>query len=143
MENSQHIIKSLLQLGGYLHKTGNRITEEFGITQQQFVLLTEVVEKKELTQKQIVSELLLEKSNVSKMVKKLSREELISVSKSPYDMRTTLLKPTPRGRQVWQACTEKLNTWNSACLQNLDRDEANEIHAALNTLQNHILKYRD
>lgn len=143
MDRSHHIIKILLRLGGILHKTGNRITEEFGITQQQFVLLTEVVEKKEVNQKQIVSELLLEKSNVSKIVKKLHGVDFISVSKSPYDMRTTILKPTPKGLQVHKACMEKLNTWNSACLEKLDEKKAREVHDALVTLQTHIIECKE
>ncbi len=139
MERSHRIIRSLLLLGGFLLKTGNRITEEFGLNQQQFVLLNEIVEKKEVNQKQLVGELLLEKSNVSKIVKKLHLAELITVSKSPYDMRSTVLRPTQQGKDIWTGCMKKLNEWNKACLQELQGDEAEKTLAVLGRLQKLML----
>lgn len=140
MNPSHDIIRSLLQLGSFLQKRGNRITEPFGVNQQQFVLLAEIVEKKEVNQTQIVSELLFEKSNVSKMVKKLSRIEFISVSKSPHDRRTTLLAPTPKGIAAYAACMAELKQWNRDCFKNLDPGEADAILSVLNKLKTRILQ---
>ncbi len=139
MVTSNKIIRSLLLLGGFLLKVGNRITEEFGLNQQQFVLLNEIVEKKEVNQKQLVGELLLEKSHVSKIVKKLHTAELISVSKSPYDMRTTLLRPTPKGKELWATGMKKLNDWNTSCLGEIPEKEQNHILGVLDTLQELML----
>ncbi len=135
MELSPQIVRILLQLGAFLQKDGNRITEEFGLNQQQFVLLNEIVEKKSVNQKHLVGELLLEKSNVSKIVKKLHLAELITVSKSPYDRRATILMPTQKGKDVWATCMNKLNKWNRSCLQDLNKDEAENTLAVLKNLK--------
>ncbi len=139
MDISHKIVRTLLQLGGVLYKTGNRITEPFGLNQQQFILLNEIVEKESISQKELVAELLLEKSNVSKMVKKLHRKELISISKSPYDMRTTLLESTEKGKHVRSECMNNLNTWNKGCFGELDREDAESALAILENLHRLML----
>lgn len=70
-EYALRLIKDLLVDGVYLHKEGSRLVNEQNLTQQQFVVLNEIVECSEINQKDFVWNLLFEKSNVSKIVKKL------------------------------------------------------------------------
>ena len=117
------IVKNLLQMGTFLQKTGNRLIREFDLTQQQFVVLNEIAEKRSVSQKQIVGELLFEKSNVSKIVKKLHLAGLINVSSSSEDARTTVLSITKKGKKQWTECMHLLNTWSIAWLEPLNENE--------------------
>ncbi len=73
VDNKNQIVRHLLQIGMFLQKTGDRLTREFGLPLQQFAVLDEVTEINSVNQKQIVGQLLFEKSNDSKIVNNLSR----------------------------------------------------------------------
>lgn len=134
-----NIIKKLLQTGTYLQKTGTKITMKSGLTQQQFVVLNEIVEKGPINQKQLVGELLLEKSNVSKIVKKLKSEELITISISSDDGRETLLKSTTNGRKSWKKIIHQLNEWSINWLAPLEKEEIENALASLEVLKQLII----
>ncbi len=135
VKNEIEIVRNLLQLGAFLQKTGNRITGAFGLTQQQFVVLNEIVEKNPINQKQLVGALLFEKSNVSKIVKKLHSAELIHIAISMDDARLTVLSATKKGRALWKECLQCLNTWNTTWLEPLNKDEIEILATALDRLK--------
>lgn len=132
------IVKNLLRIGAFLQKTGNRLIREFDLTQQQFVILNEIVEKGSVNQKQIVGELLFEKSNVSKIVKKLHLAGLINVSSSSEDARTTVLSITNKGKKLWAECMHRLNTWSVAWLEPLNVNEVTDSVKVLSKLSSLI-----
>lgn len=133
--NATKIVIQLLQLGTDLLKTGNRIAAEYMLNQQQFIILNEIVRKGTLNQRQLIGELLYEKSNVSKIVKKLKNLNYINVNISHEDGRITLLSPTKEGESVWRQCMEKLNKWNRNWVKSLSGDEINETLMVLNRLK--------
>ncbi len=122
-EKALQIVMNVLKLGAYLHRTGDRLTEEFGINQQQFVVLFEILEKKEANQKQLVGELLFEKSNVSKIIKKLKSMGLIEVKRDSQDARITKLKATDKGIKAALGCSMKFNDWNTEWTKPLSQKE--------------------
>lgn len=140
MDQRLQIVRNLLQLGTYLQKTGNRVAREFGLTQQQFVVMNEIAEHGPVNQTYVVGQLLAEKSNVSKIAKKLAVEGLIDITVSMQDARTTLLSITPKGRKVWKACMQHLNHWSLAKLGGMGQNEIDQSLLALNQLKNHIIE---
>ncbi len=135
VENQIEIVKNLLRIGNFLQKNGNRLTREFGLTQQQFVVLNEVVEKGSVNQTQLVGELLFEKSNVSKIVKKLHSEGLIHVSISSEDARSTVIASTKRGKKVKDECMDRLNRWTRTWLEPMNENDIAISVQALRTLK--------
>ncbi len=95
-------------------------------------MLNEIVEKGVVNQKQLVGDLLLEKSNVSKIVNKLQIAELVTVSASSDDARSTVLSPTEKGKQLRDDCMQRLNSWNHTWLQSLNK---NEIDSSVRVLE--------
>ena len=122
-EEAMLVVMNLLQIGVYLHRVGSRVTGELGLKHQQFVVLNEIVTKGEINQTQLVGEILYEKSNISKIVKKLKTLDLIVVSSSPEDERMTMLNATSKGEVVWRRCLEKLNKWNTNWIKPLSKKE--------------------
>lgn len=104
--------------------------KKHGLTQQQFVTLKEIQEKGPVTQKDVCSDLLLEKSNVSKIVSKLVSANLVRMKRSLKDGRATLLVTTQKGEGVVNSGMEEFEAWNRRWLESLSsRDLKNAAHA--------------
>ncbi len=129
------IVRSLLRLGAFLQREGNRLLSGHGLSQQQFVVLKEIEERGPLSQKEICSQLLLEKSNVSKTVKKLVRSGLVDRKPSPDDNRISSLMITAKGLEVVSQCMEVLDQWNREWLKALSGKELEGAAAALAKLE--------
>lgn len=129
------IVRNLLRLGSALHRNGDRIAGEYGLNQQQFVVLTEILDRGPINQKQLIGEMIIEKSNLSKIVKKLKTLGLIKSSSSPDDGRATLLSATPKGRNVWEECIEKLYEWQANWVSPLTKEEINHTIKILERLK--------
>ena len=110
-EKAPVIVKGLLKIGSDLHRLGNNITGKYGLNQQQFVVLSEIVDRGPINQKQLVGGLVIEKSNLSKIVKKLKTIGFIMITSSPEDGRTTLLSATKKGKDIWEECMEDFTNW--------------------------------
>jgi DNA-binding MarR family transcriptional regulator len=110
--SSTEIIKKLLIIGTYLLREGNRIVGDFNINQQQFVVLDQIVRNPGIDQKSINSKLLFQKSNTSKIVKKLQGLNYIEAARSLADSRSLSLSTTKEGNLVWEECIVRLNRWN-------------------------------
>ncbi len=131
VENKNQIIRHLLQIGILLQKTGDRLTREFGLPLQQFAVLNEVTERNSVNQKQIVDQLLFEKSNVSKIVNNLSTAGLIDITTSSDDARLRILNVTKKGKRLRDECMQSLIAWNAAWLDPL---QENDITASVKNL---------
>ena len=129
------IVRGLLRLGSDLHRLGNKITWEYGLNQQQFVVLSEIVDRGPINQKQLVGGLVIEKSNLSKIVKKLTTLGLIKSSSSSDDGRTTLLSVTKKGKAVWEECMKDFNEWQANWASSLTKDETNQTIKVLERLK--------
>lgn len=134
-QNAMQIVMTLLNIGANLLRTGNRISDEYGLKQQQFVVLNEIANKGEVNQKQLVGELLYEKSNVSKIVKKLKALGLIEVTPSPEDGRITILRITSLGKKTWVECMAKFDAWNREWIKPLTTDEITDTIQMLKRLK--------
>ena len=131
---SNSIIAGLLKVGSHLQRVGDIIASEYHINQQQFVVLNKIGNRKELIQKDIISDLVLNKSHVSKMLKKLKRLGYINILEPTNDKRTTVIKLTDAGHTVWQECLNDFNKWNSDWLKTLTSKQLDQINQNINEL---------
>ncbi len=136
------VVKNLLRLGAYLQREGSRLLSGFGLNQQQFVVLKEIQEKEPISQKEICSELLFEKSNVSKIIKKLIIGKLVKISYAAGDGRLCLLSTTKKGTLLIDQCMTVLNNWNKKWLKSLTGHELKEAVKILDRL-NRIKKGKE
>ncbi len=134
-ERASVIVRGLLKLGSDLHRLGDKITGEYGLNQQQFVVLSEIVNRGPINQTQLVGGLVIEKSNLSKIVKKLRTMGLIESSSSPDDGRATLLSVTKKGKTVWEDCMERFNGWQASWASPLSDGEMAQITKVLERLK--------
>jgi hypothetical protein len=68
-ESVTQIVQGLLKCGQFLQREMNQVCQRFGLKQQQFNVLNEIIWNGPISQKELGETLLFEKSNVSKIVK--------------------------------------------------------------------------
>jgi len=116
-------IRSILRLGAFLQREGSRLLHDHALGQQHFVVLKYIEEHGPVSQKHICSDLLYEKSNISKIIAKLNALKLISVSVSQTDSRVTILSVSVKGRKIVDDSMKRLREWNAQWLGILTDNE--------------------
>ncbi|MFC1876864.1 MarR family winged helix-turn-helix transcriptional regulator [Thermodesulfobacteriota bacterium] len=134
-ENVTQIVHGLLKCGQFLQREMNQVCQRFGLKQQQFSVLNEIVWHGPLTQKELGETLLFEKSNVSKIVKILFKKKWIRVTVATHDRRMTLLSETPEGFAVWKESMQAFNESSSELISVLSENEQINAIRLLNKLQ--------
>ena len=128
-------VQLLLKCGLFLQREMNQVCQRFGLKQQQFSVLNEIVWHGPISQKELGEALLFEKSNVSKIVKILLEKKLIDFAVAPGDRRMTLLFETPEGAAVWKDCMQAFHEASTEMMSQLSEDEAAEAIRFLKKLQ--------
>ncbi len=134
-ENRTQIVQGLLKCGQFLQREMNQVCQQFGMKQQQFSVLNEIVWNGPLTQKELVAALLFEKSNVSKIVKILLEKKWIRVAVATHDRRLTMLSETSQGFNIWKKCMQAFNESSSKLISVLSENEQVNAVRILNKLQ--------
>ena len=118
-ENVTQIVQGLLKCGHFLQREMNQVCQRFGLKQQQFNVLNEIIWNGPISQKELGETLLFEKSNVSKIVKILLEKKWIRVAVATHDRRLTLLAETPEGFAVWKESMQAFNQSSSELISTL------------------------
>jgi len=133
------IIGKLMNISGILQRETNRLLVPHHLNQQQFSILFEITKAKEVQQKHMVNRLMLEKAHVSKVVKKLQTMGLADVVPLPDDKRSSLLKPTAKGKKLVDTCRAIFQKWNKECLEQFNAQELDQILSSVDRLQKAFL----
>lgn len=140
-EKSVEIVNSLFFTSIFLQKSGNRQIARFGLNQSQFTVLREIVDNRDISQKEILGRFLLEKSNLSKIIKKLGQMGLIKISQSKEDKRITILNGTTKGKKMIRECIGQLDDLKAVFTEPLNEEEIDSIHASIKRLEALVLKH--
>jgi len=134
-EKETQIVQLLLKCGLFLQREMNQVCQRFGLKQQQFSVLNEIVWYGPINQKELGEMLLFEKSNVSKIVSILLEKNLINSAVAPGDRRMTLLFETPEGFAVWKDCMQAFHKSSTEIMFLLSEDEEAKAIRFLKKLQ--------
>jgi DNA-binding MarR family transcriptional regulator len=130
------IIGKLMNIGGMLQRQGNKMLLPYNLNHQQFSVFFEIVKAGKVKQKDMVNRLMLEKAHVSKVVKKLQKMELISITEDEEDKRSYWLSATERGGELIKQCSEMFSVWNQEWIREIDEKDLSSMLDNLQTLQN-------
>jgi DNA-binding MarR family transcriptional regulator len=129
------IVQLLLKCGQFLQREMNTVCQQFGLKQQQFSVLNEIIWQGPISQKELCAQLLFEKSNLSKIVKRLLEKKLIHVTVAPGDRRLTLLSETREGAALQEECLQAFNQVSIRLISLLSEAEAAGATRLLKKLQ--------
>ena len=132
------IVINLLRINAYLMREGNKIAGKFKINQQQFVVLNYIIRNQPVSQNQICSGLLFERSNISKIIKKLEIMKYIDVSKSNNDGRTAIIECTKKGKEIIKLALKEFNDFNNQFLNELSSDQVENAFNITEVINNSI-----
>jgi MarR family transcriptional regulator, organic hydroperoxide resistance regulator len=90
--------------GAYLtfHRMANAHFEPFGVTADQFVVLTLLAEADGVTQREVVEQASSDPNTIGEMLTRLERKKLIRRERHPRDGRARCVYLTAKGRKVQQ-----------------------------------------
>ena len=136
MTKHDQCIVNLLRFNSQLLREGNIIARRYGLNQQQFVVLNYIKFNGPINQNQICSSLLLEKSNISKIMKKLEQLKYINISQSSVDKRARIVECSTIGQNIITEGTKQFNALNKILLKELSDDQLNQLHAISMVISN-------
>jgi len=137
-------VRDILKFGAFLQRTGDRVLRSFGISQQEYAVLSAIArEARPLYQTTIVVDLLVERSNLSKIVSRLAKKKLIEMRPTPVDRRLRLLSVSPAGRDLFLRADVALKQWNKDWLKGFDRDDLVALRELLRGLNSSPAKVAD
>ncbi|WP_312114716.1 MarR family winged helix-turn-helix transcriptional regulator [Brevibacillus reuszeri] len=83
----------------------------------------------------LVERLKIDRSYMSRIIAKLSKDELLSKEDSPSDSRISLIRLTPKGIALFHQLNEKSDEQIERLFRGLSQKEINEIHASMLVIQ--------
>jgi MarR family transcriptional regulator for hemolysin len=104
--------------GAYLsfHRMANAHFEPFGVTADQFVVMTLLAETDGVTQRELVDLAFSDANTIGEMLTRLEKKRFIRRERHPRDGRARCVFLTDKGRKVQQV---QWDSWES-CLQAVD-----------------------
>lgn len=91
------IARHLMRLGAFMEREGSRALAPINLTHQQFLVLSRISEQGSLSQKDLCDKMLYEKSNVSRIIKRLHSLGLIQIEVDNEDARRQVIRPSGAG----------------------------------------------
>src|SRR5262245_33264450 len=88
--------------GAYLtfHRMANAHFEQFGVTADQFVVLTLLAEEDGVTQRDLVEQAFSDANTIGEMLARLEKKQLVRRERHPKDGRARCVFLTPKGRKM-------------------------------------------
>ena len=108
----------------------------YSLTEARVIL--EIGFMRECIANDLVERLKIDRSYMSRIIAKLSKDELLIKESSPSDSRVSLIQLTPKGMALFQQLNEKSDEQIAELLQGLSQKEINEIHACMLLIQNKL-----
>jgi len=108
----------------------------YSLTEARVIL--EIGFMRECIANDLVERLKIDRSYMSRIIAKLSKDELLIKESSPSDSRVSLIQLTPKGMAFFQQLNEKSDEQIVELLQGLSQKEINEIHASMLLIQNKL-----
>ncbi|KHF40399.1 MarR family winged helix-turn-helix transcriptional regulator [Halalkalibacter okhensis] len=114
------------------NRLSNQHVKKWGLTIAQFDLLAQVGARQPISQQELADKLLVSKGNITQMLTKMEKLELIM---RKQEWRTKLLTLTEKGQQLYEEVVPIQESFQAAQFQKLDRMEQKQLLAILKKLE--------
>jgi DNA-binding MarR family transcriptional regulator len=118
-----------------LNKIAKRVSDEcsviysneFQLSISQWRIVARLGEVDQLQAKDLVSQTLMDKSKVSRVVRQLQQRKLLIRQRDKSDLRAWRLALTPEGRMLYSAIVPRALAWEASLLRALDAAEYRDL----------------
>ena len=120
--------------GAYLtfHRFGNAYCEQFGMTADQFVVLSLLTEEDGITQRQVAERSYSDANTIAAMLARLEKKKLVRRERHPTDGRARRVGLTSQGRKVQRHVWE---SWKRLLKELDDAFHSEELQALKSLLE--------
>ena len=118
-----------------IEKEVQRRFAEYDMTLPRFDVLAALDRHSELTMGALSQSLLVSNGNVTQLVQKLIRDGLVEMRKPPADRRSSIIRLTPEGRQLFARLARAHQDWIDQILHGLDYTQRERLYVALGVLK--------
>ena len=113
-------------------------TDEFGLTIGQWRVLAKLGEAEQMKARDVVTETLMDKSRVSRVVRQLEERHLLTRTRDEDDQRGFHMSLTPAGRDIYRAIVPKALDWETGLLEGLDLAEYRDLLRIIEKLERQL-----
>lgn len=128
-----------------LHFLNKDISSKFegctGISQSRLELLHQLHQVDEISQKELQKEVNIDNAAITRHLKQLEANEMITRRKSPNDNRVTLVSLTDAGRNKIHSFQEEKERFAASVLKDFNEEERDELLNMLNRIQKNIKEF--
>ncbi|HGE5782161.1 TPA: MarR family winged helix-turn-helix transcriptional regulator [Bacillus pseudomycoides] len=125
-----------------LHFLNKEVSSKFegctGISQSRLELLHQLYQVEELSQKALQKEVNIDNAAITRHLKQLEANGMITRRKNPDDNRITLVRLTKDGRDKIHAFQEEKERFAATALKGLSEEERDNLLNMLNRIQENI-----
>ncbi|MGM0378428.1 MAG: MarR family winged helix-turn-helix transcriptional regulator [Bacillota bacterium] len=95
----------------------------YNLKVSEFHLLHILCKKESAKQNSLTNNSFVDKSTVTRNIKKLANKDLIKRSKNDKDKRQYIVKPTKKGIEIHEEIKDIFKLWNIEIMKNISKDE--------------------
>ncbi len=139
-KSSVRVWLRLLSCTMAIEKEVQRRFAELGMTLPRFDVLAALDRHGEMNMGALSQALLVSNGNVTQLVQKLVRDGLVEMHKPPSDRRSSIVRLTPEGREVFGRLARAHQDWIEQMVGGLDYTQRERIYVALGVLKMSIAK---
>lgn len=125
-----------------LHFLNKEVSSKFegcaGISQSRLELLHQLYEVEEISQKELQKEVNIDNAAITRHLKQLEANGMITRRKNPDDNRITLVSLTKDGRNKIHAFQEEKERFAASALKNFSEEERDNLLNMINRIQKNI-----
>lgn len=112
--------------------------EAFGLTPEQFSVLSELAKQDGVSQKQLALVTERDQTTIGKILDKLGKKELIVRTPDPRDRRAVLLLMTREGRDIVDRLEPELDQLQLEAFRGLSREQIELLKETLETIHRNV-----
>ncbi|WP_134644154.1 MarR family winged helix-turn-helix transcriptional regulator [Weissella cibaria] len=112
--------------------------KEFNLTKGQYLYLVRIVEQPDIIQEALSDLIMVDRTTVSRAVKKLIADGLVEKRDNPDNLKIKHLRATEKGRAIYQVIKRENDYSEAVALQGFSNAEVQQLNAMLIRMRENV-----
>ncbi|APS27430.1 MULTISPECIES: MarR family winged helix-turn-helix transcriptional regulator [Weissella] len=112
--------------------------KEFNLTKGQYLYLVRIVEQPDIIQEALSDLIMVDRTTVSRAVKKLITDGLVEKRDNPDNLKIKHLRATEKGRAIYQVIKRENDYSEAVALQGFSDAEVQQLNAMLTRMRENV-----
>lgn len=112
--------------------------KEFNLTKGQYLYLVRIVEQPDIIQEALSELIMVDRTTVSRAVKKLIADGLVEKQDNPGNLKIKHLRATDKGRAIYQVIKRENDYSEAVALQGFSNAEVQQLNAMLIRMRENV-----